>query len=321
MRFDATKTRVTLAVLNLVADVRIAYYQLQAEQAKLPLRKDALLAAEAAAEFSDKLLKAGNLPELAVLPKTALYHQAKLDSARAAWEIVSARERLSRLMAVPSAKIKDRITAKPPEIPSADRWANPEELESFAVANRLDLDMQRQEIEIVDKARSLRHWGAFTAVNLGASTERGPEPVRVSGPTLQMELPLFNRGQADRLRLSSQLRQSKDKLIALELAVRSEVFEKIAQLQAARATVEEYRTNIGPLRAKAVDLAQERYNAMTLSTLELLGAKQEQLTSRLEEIEAVRDYWVHRVELERALGGKLPLMPAADSEAGSHRKD
>jgi cobalt-zinc-cadmium efflux system outer membrane protein len=191
-------------------------------------------------------------------------------------------------------------------MPEADRFGSSEELESFALSARLDLEMQRQDVEIVDKARSLRHWGAFTAVQLGASTERGPETVRVTGPTLQMELPVFNRGQADRMRLSAQLRQSQDKLAALELTVRSEVRETLAQVEAARTTVEEYHTNIGPLRAKAVNLAQQRYNAMTLSALDLLSAKQEQIGARLEEIEALRDYWIHWVELERAAGGRLP---------------
>jgi cobalt-zinc-cadmium efflux system outer membrane protein len=306
MRFDATKTRLTLAVLNLVADVRIAYYQLQAEQSKMPLRKDALLGAEAASEFAQKLLKAGDMPELSVLPKIALHSQAKLDSARTSLEIVSLREKLSRLMGVPSEQIKDRIPAQLPAMPQADAFGTSEELESLALSARLDLEMQRQDNEIVDKARSLRHWGAFTAVQLGASTEKGPENVRVTGPTLQMELPVFNRGQADRMRLSAQLRQSQDKLAALELTVRSEVRETLAQLEAARATVEEYRATIGPLRAKAVDLAQKRYNSMTLSALDLLSAKQEQIGARVEEIEALRDYWTHRVELERAAGGRLP---------------
>ena len=198
MRFDATQTRVTFAVLNLVSDVRTAFYQLQAEQAKLPLRKDVLLAAEAASEFQQKLSKAKNLSELDVLPKVALFHQAKLEVNREALQIAGMQEKLSRLMGIPAAEIAGRIPEKLPELPADDDFGTVESLEVQAVAERLDLDMQRQDAAIVERARALRHWGALTAVEFGASTERGPEPVRVSGPTAQMEFPIFNRGQADR---------------------------------------------------------------------------------------------------------------------------
>ena len=306
MRFDATKTRVTLAVLNLSADVRVAYFQVQAQQAKLPIRKDVLLATEAASEFAQKLMTSKNSPETMAAPKRLLFYQARLEVSRDALELAALEEKLSRLMGVPAVQIKDRISGKLPELPAADDLGTPESLEALAVTERLDLDIQRQEVAIVDKSRSLRQWWAYTAVEPGATTERGPENVRVTGPTLQLELPIFNHGQADRTRLKAQLRQSQDKLAALELSVRSEVREMLAKIAAARATVEEYQTNIAPLRAKIVELAQERYNAMTMGAPELLAARQDQLATQMEQLEALRDYWTNRVELERTLGGRLP---------------
>jgi len=324
MRFDATKTRVTIAVLNLAADVRSAYFQVQAQQAKLPLRKDALLAAEAASEFVQKLEKAKNSPEINTAPKLLQFYQTRLDAGRDALELAGLLEKLSRLMGVPASQIKDRIPGKLPDLPPADDMGSPDSLEALAVAGRLDLEMQRQDVAIVDKARSLRQWWAFTAVEPGATTEQGPEAVRVTGPTLQMDLPIFNRGQADRLRLKAQLRQSQDKLAALELSVRSEVREMLAKIAAARETVEEYQKNIGPLRAKVVDLAQGRYNSMTMGAVDLLTAKQEQLASQMEQLDAQRDYWTIRVELERTLGGRLPApattAPTQDSTSTDAKK-
>ena len=321
MRFDATKTRVTFAVLNLAADVRAAYYQVQAQQAKALVRKDLLIAAEAQSEFAQKLQKAKNSPEITSAPKLVLFYQARLEVARDALELTSLQEKLSRLMGVPAVQLKDHIPGALPVLPASDDLGSPDSLEALAVAERLDLEMQRQDVTIVDKARSLRQWWAFTAVEPGATTEHGPESVRVTGPTLQMELPIFNRGQADRTRLIAQLRQSQDKLAALELSVRSEVREMLAKMGAARATVEEYQTNIGPLRAKIVALAQERYNSMTMGATDLLTSRQEQLTSQIEQLDALRDYWTNRVELERVLGGRLPAPTKVSDAEGASKAD
>jgi outer membrane protein, heavy metal efflux system len=313
MRFDVVKNRVSYAVLNHVADVRVAYYQLQGEQAKQIHRKNVLLATEAASEYVQKLLTTGNAAEVELLPRIAQYHQAKLESGQAALRVVGLEEKLARLMGIPAPKIRGKIPSRLPDLPPSDDFGSIDALEEQAIAERLDLEMRRQDLSIIDKARSLRHWGVFTEVQAGASTERGPEPVRVTGPTLQMEFPIFNRGQADRKRFSSQARQSRAKLEALELAVRSEVREALSNLMIARSAVEEYQTSIEPLRTRIVDLAQQRYNAMTMSALDLLAAKQEQLNAQIEKVSAQSEYWTRRVELERVLGGRLPA-PAAKTE-------
>lgn len=60
---------------------------------------------------------------------------------------------------------------------------------------------------------------------------------------------------------------------------------------------------------------------MTLSPLELLAAKQEQRNAKVEEIEAVRSYWSHRVELERPIGGRLEINPYAQTAKDSAKEN
>jgi cobalt-zinc-cadmium efflux system outer membrane protein len=60
-----------------------------------------------------------------------------------------------------------------------------------------------------------------------------------------------------------------------------------------------------PLREKVVRLSQEQYDAMLLGVYQLLAAKQAEVTAYREYIEAVRDYWLARSDLERAVGGRL----------------
>jgi cobalt-zinc-cadmium efflux system outer membrane protein len=77
------------------------------------------------------------------------------------------------------------------------------------------------------------------------------------------------------------------------------------RLLAARMTVEFYARALVPLRERIVALSQQQYNAMLLGVYQLLQAKQNEINAYREYIEAVRDYWVARADLERAVGTRL----------------
>ena len=62
-----------------------------------------------------------------------------------------------------------------------------------------------------------------------------------------------------------------------------------------------------PLREQAVAESQRFYNFMLIGVYELLQAKQDEIDAYRGYIEAVRDYWVARSDLERAVGGRLAL--------------
>jgi outer membrane protein, heavy metal efflux system len=61
-----------------------------------------------------------------------------------------------------------------------------------------------------------------------------------------------------------------------------------------------------PLRERIVALSQQHYDAMLLGVYQLLLAKQAEVNAYREYIEAVRDSWIARADLERSLGGRLP---------------
>jgi cobalt-zinc-cadmium efflux system outer membrane protein len=48
------------------------------------------------------------------------------------------------------------------------------------------------------------------------------------------------------------------------------------------------------------------YNGMFLSPYELFSAKQAEVEAQRGYLQAWRDYWIARAELERAVGGALP---------------
>jgi hypothetical protein len=64
-----------------------------------------------------------------------------------------------------------------------------------------------------------------------------------------------------------------------------------------------YRAVVLPLWQEIVDQTQLQYNAMQLSPVQLLQAKQEQIETAEASIRAIRDYWVEKTKLNLVLAG------------------
>ena len=92
--------------------------------------------------------------------------------------------------------------------------------------------------------------------------------------------------------------------------------EQRDKLDTIRATVEYYRDELIPVRIQIRDQFQLQYNAMVASPLELFTARQQEIAAERAYLEAKRDYWVTRSELEKTVGGSLTresaTVPAKD---------
>ena len=79
-----------------------------------------------------------------------------------------------------------------------------------------------------------------------------------------------------------------------------------ASLDNARARIEEYRSRLIPRRIEAVARAQEEVNFMLIGIFELIALKQDEYDAYQGYLEAIRDYWLARVDLSLAAGMALP---------------
>ncbi len=61
-----------------------------------------------------------------------------------------------------------------------------------------------------------------------------------------------------------------------------------------------------PRQARIGTLALERYNAMLIGTYDLLEIRTESFEVEEHAVEALRDYWAARAQLELTIGGRLP---------------
>lgn len=165
----------------------------------------------------------------------------------------------------------------------------------------------RKEVQALAQALGVTiDWRYFGSVDVGLSTERDTDGQWLTGPSLALELPLFNQGQADIARLQSELRQSQKRLKAQAIEVRSEIRSLRSHLIMARNLIDHYRKVILPLREHIVDLTLQKYNYMLVGTFDILIARQQEFDDYQKYIETVRDYWIIRTDMVRAAGGRLP---------------
>jgi len=99
----------------------------------------------------------------------------------------------------------------------------------------------------------------------------------------------------------------------LAIDIRSDVRALHDKLASLRETVRFYQGEIVPTQRAVTAGMLLRYNGMLAGNYELFATRAEQIEAEHKSIEALRDYWLTRTELERAVGGNLRPRPAAKS--------
>lgn len=303
-QFTADTLRVAHEALAVAAQVSQQFVHLQAQVQQVELRRMVVQAAQASAELAERLRRAGNTTELEAAREQARYEQEKLELARDELELIERREELNRLLGLWGPQTDWELAEKLPELPPQESPL--EHLEAWAIRQRLDIDAARKQALLMSNALDLaRTTRFFGLVEVGVHVHQDPDGPRLFGPTLSLELPVFDQRQALLGRLEAQQRQAERRLMALSVDARSEVRVARVRMLVARRLVEHYRKTLLPLRERVVEQAQLQYNGMQIGLFELLEAKQEQVEGYQAYIEAVRDYWVARAELERVMGGRI----------------
>lgn len=299
--FEASKLRVTGAVVQFAAEVRADYYDLQAARLVLARQRVITEAAAASTDLARRQHTAGNISDLDLENEQALYEQAKLDLARAELEELQTREVLIADLGLVDSKAVFDLPDEFAPIPETE--AALEGLEEKALAERLDLRVTKQELEAAQQGLPISRWAAWDELSVGVHREREPEGKSTTGPALAVPIPIFNRGEAQRARATALLRQARQRYAALTVNARSEVRTARERLLEARARVEYLRDVIVPRRGRILALTQLEYNAMLRGIFQLIQARQNLATAERELVLGQRDYWIARSDLDTALAG------------------
>jgi cobalt-zinc-cadmium efflux system outer membrane protein len=305
VQFERVKLKVADEVIVLAAEAQKSYYQVLAAGQINHMRRLTATTAHNSYELALRLNSAGNIGALELAQEQGQFEQARIALAESESRLLAAREKMTRLMGLWGRQTSWKIRDQLPDLPTQEN--DLADLEAFAIANRMDIAASRREVEALAQALGITiDWRYFGSTELGVSSERDTDGQWVTGPELTLELPVFNQQQADIARLESRLRQSRKRLEAQAVEVRSEIRSLRDQLLMSRNLVDHYRGVVLPLRERIVNLTLQKYNYMLIGAFELLMAKQREFDDYQKYIEAVQGYWIARTDLTRAAGGRLP---------------
>ncbi len=304
-QLEQAKHRLLGEILELAGHTRTAYFALQAAQQTAAMHLEIVEAGEAAMDLATRQYEAGNLYEFDLANERANFSQFQLALARSRLTATQARADLAKLMGVWGPAMAFRLPQHLPELPAQE--APLEQLESLAIAQRAELAAATQQYRTLHYAVNLAktsRW--FGVLNVGAEVGRLRNGNISVGPSATIELPLFDQRQAVIARLEAMERAAASTERGVAIDIRADVNAVRARMVMARRTVEFYRDTILPTRRNLTRLAQVQYDAMLLGVYQLLQIKQQEVGAMADYLDALREYWTARSDLERTVGGRLP---------------
>ncbi len=301
---EAAKQRVTGAVLDLAGEVRIAWYQLQAELQLLVLERAVMTAGTAAADAAARLHAAGNVTELEVASEEMLAAQARLDVAATEAHVIDLRERLNSLMGLWGAQTEWTLDGQIPDLPEEED-IDLTGVERRAVAASVDLAQLREQVAGMRERLGLaRVAGPLPSLDIGAVADRDDGDWEL-GPSVALAVPLFDQGQALVATSAAELRRAERRYHALAVQLRAATRASRNRMIAARQRAGYYRRVLLPLRARVLAQTQLEFNGMQVGVFQLLQAKQQEVETSKQYVDALRDYWIARAQLTQILDGRL----------------
>ena len=299
---EQTTLRITNEVLDLAFEVEQTFYELQAAQQELRYTRSIVELTSIHSEIASRQKNIDNVNSLDFQQIQSRFLEAKLEIARIQNEIIRLQEKLNKLLGF-CGDIKWTVSN---DLPDLDYQGLPiDRLECVAFRERLDLQAARFEIIRLSRKLGIKQWWVYTNGRIGIGGERDADGLNTIGPAFAGEIPIFNYGQGARMRLHAELRQAQDELASLEIRILSEVREAHKLLMNNLSVINDYQTQIIPLQNKILESSEELYNVMGIGIDRLLENKRQELQVYSHYILSLRNYWIARVQLDRALGGKL----------------
>ncbi len=287
------------ATLGLVRDARAAVYAVQAQQQAVDLQGQLARAADATADFARRLHDAGNINELDLATQLAEQAQAQVDLLRARAELATDREAVNRLLGLTGPMATGWAVVDPlPAVPATDAAVDLD----AARGRRLDVAAADAAVASADDAVGLTRAGLLTQVSLGVDLERESDKQIVIGPSIGLDVPVFNQHQGQIARAEAEARLARQRQAAARVDVEADVRSAAARVAAAGAAARLASGTLVPQREAVTVATQHQYNGMLLGVYQLLAAKRAELAARQSAVLATEQYWVARADLDRAAG-------------------
>jgi cobalt-zinc-cadmium efflux system outer membrane protein len=219
------------------------------------------------------------------------------DGIRARLEVARTRADLAQRLGITAWRDDWTVAVGLPVLPDAD--PDPAAVEQSALARRLDLLAANETIEArLRVLANQRRFGWLNQLDLGVFREQVTGGTTFTGPTVVVEVPVFNQRFAELLEADARLRTEYRNLEVAQLSARAEIRRHAAEMAAARQLDEQLEREILP--------SQRRRQAAPAGgdpdDPGRLGQRLDLISSESARIVCLRDYWRARSAMSLAAG-------------------
>ena len=309
-KFAATQRAVTMEILRLASDTAKAWIRAVSAEENVRYMNTVKDLADSSAELARRMEQVGNWNKLNRAREQGFYAEAALNLAKATRNQVATREKLTRLMGLWGADIQYRLPERLPDLPAAAD--DLPDVEQTAMSQRLDVQGMRLSTEA-----TARNLGLTKATRFVNALEFGPtrilegrktDPYR-KGYEVSLEIPIFGWSGGRVAKAEAIYMQSVDRLAEAAVNARSEVREAYQGYRISYDIARHYRDEIVPIKKRIAEENQLRYNGMIIGVFELLADARSQVASVNGYIEALRDFWLAKADLDMAMTGTPNMNP------------
>ena len=308
-RFRAAQLRAAEETLRVAAETRRNYYRVVAAQELVGFLTQANAAAETAAKLAGKLGETGAMNKLDQARDQVFHAEVTAELATARQQAASEREQLIRSLGLWGSDLGFKLPNTVPALPQHLRTLPT--VEQDAISRRVDLQIARIELEALAKSYGLtnatRFVNLFQLSGIYKDTREnfGTENVqfRDFGPGATVEIPIFDLGEV-RLRQAEQTYMlALNRLAEKAVNVRSQARDAYRTYRSTYDIASHYQREILPLRKIISDETLLRYNGMLVDVFTLLAEARQRILSTVAAIEAKRDFWIAKTDLQVAIVG------------------
>jgi outer membrane protein TolC len=308
------RIQLSAAIVDQVSQVRQAWVRAVAARQLLAYAEQVNRSAQASAELAKRMQQVGNFTKLQRARQHAFYADATAQLASATHAATAAREELVRQLGLTpeqarQLKLPDRL----PDVPQQPKA--PGDVSAAALQQRLDVQLARLQLDVAGRSQGLALLNSLFDVEAGVRRDtifdnhEGTKQT-ARGYELEIRLPLFDWGGAQRASMNAQSLLAANRYDAVVRAASSQLRESYSAYRTAFDLARHYRDEVVPLRKTISEENTLRYNGMLIGVFELLADHRDQVATVMAAINAQQQFWLADAGLSAALIGKPIAMGA-----------
>jgi cobalt-zinc-cadmium efflux system outer membrane protein len=290
--------------LDLVRSVRAAYARLGELRALGVATEESARLRARAVELLEAGERAGAVSALDVSLGRAEAHKARAGSEHLRAEASAAEVEIRGLLGLGDDSRAIRFDAPAPNLTPQAPDLRLDDLLDLAAASRPDLRAAELEVEAATQRAGLARWAVVKVAGVVDANENGRSGFEV-GPGIELEVPVFDWGQARRARADAAVDRALRRHEALADGIRRRVRETLIALTASCEQLSAWKTQVLTAHENALRSAEAAFAAGSLSERDVISARSRLIEAEGELARLALTARLAWIELERAVGCRI----------------